>query len=129
MENIEKYLDWIREGRSFAEIREDLKKNGVPEEEVSRLIAEIDDTAIQAAAAGSAFSRLDWTKIGLAMMALGVLCYLLFQKVLHFTGSLTATVVLLAAGGAMIVLGYKSRNKQGGISRRGKRKFSLKSGE
>jgi hypothetical protein len=124
MENVDKYLGWIREGKSFSEIREDLGRQGLPAEEINRLILEIDEAALQQASTGSAMAHLDWTRIGLVIMGVGALCYLLLLKVFHYAGSLTITVIFLAAGGAMIFLGYKAKNNKTG--RRGKRKFDIR---
>jgi hypothetical protein len=127
--DLDKYLNWIKEGRSFSEVREDLTKQGLSADEINRAILDIDEAAIQHASTDSLLLRLDWTKIGLLTMALGVLCYVILVKILHYTQSLTATVVFLAAGGTMIFVGYKAKSSKGGSKKRGKRKFNIKSNQ
>jgi hypothetical protein len=44
---LDKYVQWTKDGKSFSEIREDLKKQGYSEPQVQEFILKIDDMALR----------------------------------------------------------------------------------
>ncbi len=99
-ENIDlnKYVTWIQQGKSFSDVREDLKLSGISDEEIKSLIIKIDDALLyQAMTADRGFSAKKSDLIGKIMSGVGTV----FLAIFLFNHSYT----ILGIGGALLSAG------------------------
>lgn len=73
------YNNWISQGRSYSDIREDLAAKGYTDAEISRLIRTIDNEQ------HSKLHRKENNSIAMILMAVGVLLFLMGAGVTVFT--------------------------------------------
>jgi hypothetical protein len=117
--DINKYLDWIKEGRSFSDIRADLRSQGMQETSINSLIAMIDEQALERAASDQGImQKLDFVRIGGVLVAIGVTLFVAFYGRMREVIFLSSVLTTIAAGSTLLFVGLRSKNRKGVITRR-----------
>ncbi|HWA35715.1 MAG TPA: hypothetical protein VG737_16345 [Cyclobacteriaceae bacterium] len=124
-DQLTKYVQWAREGRSFSEIRKDLKDQGYAEDIIKSYITEIDDAAIQQAADGLTGSRrINFITVGIVIIIIGLI---LLVVGLYAERLYVGVAVTLSVGLGFIIAGLRlKRGSRLAIQKPGRRRFNLK---
>ena len=97
--DLNKYVTWIQEGKSFSDVRQDLSSLGTSDEDIKGIIIKIDDLLLeQAMNADQGFSAKKSDMIGKIMMGVGTLFLVVF--------ALTHSYTILGIGGALVSAGF-----------------------
>lgn len=128
--DLDKYLDWIKDGKSFSEIREDLSGQNFSSDEIREIIIQIDEAALQHAqhqantVRSFNFKMMGWIAIG-AGAAIYAWLFFLNERYLEFEEIKSVTTILISGGAAMLFVDYRLKHKAITIQRPGKRKFKI----
>ncbi len=123
-DQLNKYVQWTRDGRSFSEIRDDLKNQGYTEDVIKSYISEVDDAAIQRAFEGETGNRqLNFITVGVIIVIVGVI----FLAVGLYAGRFYVGIaVTLSVGFGFIFAGLRlKRRGRLAVQRPGRRRFNL----
>ncbi|MEJ0055638.1 MAG: hypothetical protein WDN75_08310 [Bacteroidota bacterium] len=105
--DLNKYVTWINEGKSFSHVREDLKTTGISDDEIKNLIVQIDNMLIdQAMNADQGFSAKKSDTIGKVLVAIGGAVLVIFIFIHSYT-ILGIGGALFSAGVTFILFGRK----------------------
>ena len=114
---IEKYSSWIAEGKSFSHIREDLLKNGIPEEEAKSIIRIIDNHVSTSQLRKINHNQgVQWITAGTLLTILSIMLFFIGLFPMMFFAATG-----FASGSGMIVWGinrFQKNNKRDSFKRR-----------
>jgi hypothetical protein len=128
--DLDKYLGWIKEGKSFSEIREDLARQNYSPEQIKEIIVHIDEAALQqarheeTAVRGFNFKMMGWIALGVGV-AIYAWLFFLNEQYLEFDEIKSVITMLVSGGAALLFFDYRLKRKTVNIQRPGKRKFKL----
>jgi hypothetical protein len=77
-----RYIEWIHQGRSFSEVRKDLRIQGLSEDEATTIIRHLDDTILEAQRSGhKSYSKM----VAVIMIFIGVAATMISFLILEHT--------------------------------------------
>lgn len=123
-DEINQYVAWIQQGKSFADVRADLQKKELSAGEIKAAISEVDDSLLAAALdKETGVRRLNFVAVGVVIILIGVI----LTVVRLTTGYLSIGLIVTSAsaGCAFIFVGLKRKNRIS-FQKPGRRKFNLK---
>ena len=123
-DEINQYVAWIQQGKSFAEVREDLQRKGIIADDIKAAIIEVDDRLLASALnKESSLQRINFVSVGIVFILIGGLLALIRLT----TGYLSIGLIVTSAsaGSAFIFVGLKRKNRIS-FQKPGRRKFNLK---
>jgi hypothetical protein len=113
---LDKYVQWTKDGKSFSEIREDLQKQGYSEPQIKEFILRIDDMALQDALGTQTGIQSKASVIiggillaGGIALAFGVRSYLGSQAYMGPMSFFWIVVTPIAVGASLIFIGVRPR--------------------
>jgi hypothetical protein len=127
--DLTKYITWIQEGKSFSDVREDLKSLGYSDDRIKDLIVEIDNALIeQAMNIDQGFSAQKSDMIGKVLTGVGGVILVVFIFIHSYT-ILGIGGALFSAGVTFILFGRKLAKGNGSVfEKSNKRKLNLRKG-
>ena len=96
------YLSWLRNGRTFQDVRDDLKVKGIEDADISRYIRTLDSIlSKEAISTEQAYHYNALFLVGLSILLIG-LCYTLYTYFYGKGGYLLAYGAILGGAGLMV---------------------------
>ncbi|CAN5360045.1 hypothetical protein BH10BAC4_BH10BAC4_09380 [soil metagenome] len=124
--DLNKYIAWIQEGKSFSAIREDLKSLGFPDDDIKRIINKVDDEIIALSINRNSDAQMKLlkliSKVAFALGACLVLTYFVIDSITAFSLGITC----IASGVAIVLFQRKVKDGRAPGLDREKRKFNIK---
>lgn len=120
------YVDWIQQGKSFADIREDLQKKGFTADDIKAAISDVDDRLLAAAInKETGLQKINFVSVGIVVILIGAILAIIRLTTGYLSIGLIVTSV--SAGPAFIFVGLRLKRKTRiSFQKTGRRKFNLK---
>jgi hypothetical protein len=124
---VNKYLTWIREGRSFSDVRDDMRSSGLPDDDIRDFIDSLNKAFITNSIGQERnFHSRQWKLVGKVMLIIGAGAIILFAFIRLFY-ILGFGLTFLSAGIASLRMSERlNGNNNSFFKRPMKRKINLR---